>query len=953
MINVFVSYGHHMTDKVALRLVENLRALGEFDVFLDVDCLERDDWEQQITAGIERCDYFLFCVSAKSVNPEGYCLNELSRACELKKPAFPLLFDDSFVPLCITRLQRLFFNRCLNVDGTIIEQTYKPSYEKLLRLLRGKETIGYYNKDISMEDQLQTFDPLEVAHHSLNVLGRKGFFEDFESWLNNESALPIYLLQASPGVGKTAISAAVAARFTAHVAGAHFCIFNNSAKTNPKSIIKSLACQLSFRNTRYAELLGDILKKESTSEADAKRLFEMLILEPCSKCQFDDVQLFVIDALDEAVVHGKNEISEIIVSMQSLLPRWLRFFLTSRPQEDVIGYFHACHKYNLDEKKEENNADIEAFYRKNILGGPLPARSMKLLMEKTHGSFLYASVIVLSIKAGELDPKHVEKFPDGIYSFYTMWFHRIFDDGVPPYEDVRKILSLVTVCLIPPTIDFLCDATGLTEQQVLRDLEAVGSFFYIEGDQVHARHKCIIDWVSNRAHCPSTFLVSKQEGYELLYSYVKKTRANGRGWKRDPYVICDYTRALRHLKNYEELCKVMQDGEYVNACFKSRFYTLYEGFQEYFRNILFLYDQDESYCFDVYDSETFVRIMSIYRMQIYNSGYFLELRSCAFEDYLSQKNSVGSLIGDNIDYEIGVIHFFYISLLFQKAAKRIEALIQKHPLETLDIDRRSEIERMMLLTYRKAVLFDRIEEISVGAIADARTCGNAFEESLDYLTLSKVYCRELKKKECYEAADQAVAILSGKVAEQTDEHNSQMEYHLFLAEDYRVYADAAVWLGNLELAEEMLGKAGSIYALYHVVDRYYPRFLYTSLFFEIVRHGDDERIEELLASVDEALAKSKDKYDKAQFYFLTGLHRYLKSKKDPALLAAVEEPLNQAIALNRGLNVPLELLEAECLMNLLREARGQAVKPLERYNEFTDKWIEYVDGNIRRWREEE
>ena len=120
-----------------------------------------------------------------------------------------------------------------------------------------------------------------------------------------------------------------------------------------------------------------------------------------------------------------------------------------------------------------------------------------------------------------------------------------------------------------------------------------------------------------------------------------------------------------------------------------------------------------------------------------------------------------------------------------------------------------------------------------------------------------------------------------------------------------------------------------------------------------MRHGDDERIEELLASVDEALAKSKDKYDKAQFYFLTGLHRYLKSKKDPALLAAVEEPLNQAIALNRGLNVPLELLEAECLMNLLREARGQAVKPLERYNEFTDKWIEYVDGNIRRWREEE
>ena len=949
MINVFISYGHNDYDHVARRIVEDLRARGDLDVFFDVDCLERDDWEQLITQAIERCDYFVFCVSQKSISRDGYCLNELSRACELKKTCIPLMLDESFVPLSITRLQRIFFNRCCSLDKTIIEEVYEPSLQKLIKIVTGQETLGFYNKDIVIEDQLQTFDPYEIVQNSLDFEGRDAFFKDFEEWLNNPSALPLYLLEAAPGVGKTAMASALATRYTASVAGIHFCVHNNAAKTNPKKIILSLACQLAYRSPDYQETLADILKKEGGGEEGAKRLFEIFIIEPCRIIKFDSAQIFVIDGLDEAVANGKNELAEIIVASQGALPSWLRFLVTSRPEEDVRGYFQACHRYAMEESSAENNADIRRFYDKAFQSYHPDEKSMQLLMEKTHGSFLYASVIVKSVKARELDIHNVESFPNGIYSYYKMWFHRIFDDGRIPYEKVRSILSLLSVVQAPPDVSFLADAASMEEKDAYRYVDALSSFLRVQNGLVRPRHKSIMDWLTTPSICPSEYLVLPNDGYKLLYAYIKKVREAGRGWKTNYYVIHEYSRCLRNLKLYDELCSVMQDSKYLLSCLKSPFYNLYEGLEEYMISLACLYAVDEDYCFDVYDSECFASILGSYRMKIYNAGYFLELRTCGFEDYLSEK--YGSKIGDNIDYEIGVVHFFYISLNFQKASKRLAALVAKHPLDTLDLDQRSEIERMMLLTYRKEALFGQMEEVAPAAIADARASNNAFEESLDYLTMSKVYCRELKKKESFEAAEEAVRILSEQIEAETDESNTQMGDHLFLAEDYRVYADAAIWHGEYDLAANLLGKAQAIYTLYHTVDRYYPRFLYTSLFLEIARHGETKRIEELRTKLEKVLSSSKDKYDKAQFLFLDALYYFLEGKNNPESLQKVEPRLKQAIAFDKDISVPLEALEAKCLMNLYDEACDRPARFNDKHNEYTDVWIAYVEQKIREWRQ--
>ena len=66
----------------------------------------------------------------------------------------------------------------------------------------------------------------------------------------------------------------------------------------------------------------------------------------------------------------------------------------------------------------------------------------------------------------------------------------------------------------------------------------------------------------------------------------------------------------------------------------------------------------------------------------------------------------------------------------------------------------------------------------------------------------------------------------------------------------------------------------------------------------------------------------------------------------------MESPLGKAVDLNRGLNVPLERLEAECLYNLFDEAQGVDRRYDSRHNEYTDVWIDYVQTLFRKWRDE-
>jgi len=935
--NVFLSYGHNNFDNIAKAIEKDLIETNDFDVFFDLNCLDKGDWEALITAAIERCDFFVFFVSEKSISPTGYCLNELSRACELKKEIIPIVLDNSYVPLSITRLQRLFLSSALTADGEIINGVYSPVLERLLRILRREENLGFYNRDFDIANNLRVFNPYEIMAHVRHFAGREHIFYDFEKWVNDPHSLPVYLLEAAPGIGKSAICSMLTVVFPENVAAIHFCSFSNSEKNNVKNVIKNLACQLSYRNTDFLKNVTDSLKNApSFDELDAKRIFEILILEPSSKTHFDKPQVLIVDALDEAVVSGRNDIAELILSYRDRLPQNIRFFCTTRPRNDVTIYFSGCHRLSIEEFGETNTKDLIKFYKDAF--PDVDEQTLNVLLKKAHGSFLYAKTIIKGVLSGDLKLSDAEKFPDGIYSYYALWFDRIFTDGHVNYEDARKVLSLILVCSTAPTIDFLSEATGLDDVALKKITDALSDFFPVSDERVTPRHKSVADWLLNPDDCPARYRISKNAAYKILLEYIVAKRSGGRRWKRDIYVIKDYSVTLRALKKYDQLYELLIDEEYQHACVESAFFTLYEALIEYVSNLYFLYEEDEDYAFDVYESKCFIDVFSKYRMKIYNSGLFIQLKKCGFADYLKENDDKDF----GLEFELGELHFYYISLSYPQAAEQIKRIIKNHPPELMDVNPRSELKRMMMLVYRKLVEFGKLEEIGNSTIADARDADNKFEESLAYLTLSKVFCRELRKKECYDACDMAVKILSEKVEEDED-ISTKIGDHLFLAEDLRVYADACIWLKDYDKAKDLLKRAEAIYVGYNQYDRYYPRFLYTSLFYNISAKDDLAEAENLIAQVKTLLEKTNDDYDKAQLSLLTALMLLKRAHGDAQIISDAKSYAVDAVNKNKKLAVPLERLEAQTLYNIAAQMLGEEKKYADRFNQYTDVWIDYVE----------
>jgi len=166
---------------------------------------------------------------------------------------------------------------------------------------------------------------------------------------------------------------------------------------------------------------------------------------------------------------------------------------------------------------------------------------------------------------------------------------------------------------------------------------------------------------------------------------------------------------------------------------------------------------------------------------------------------------------------------------------------------------------------------------------------------------------------------------------------------LFLAEDYRVFAYGYIWQGEYEAAEEKLLLAEEIYRDNgNMVDRYYVRFKYTSLFLRIMK--GESVLEELKNLITEV---ASSKYDKGQVHFLTALDIFLCHKDDEALM---QEGLRQAKSgsdIYDMIDSYLEKAECDLLVKYFSDALAKRAVIDSEDNEYIDAWVDYIDGVLR------
>ena len=260
-----------------------------------------------------------------------------------------------------------------------------------------------------------------------------------------------------------------------------------------------------------------------------------------------------------------------------------------------------------------------------------------------------------------------------------------------------------------------------------------------------------------------------------------------------------------------------------------------------------LHQNKPEFCVKLLSNPTFIKIFSENRRLLYNSGMFFILKKIGLSVALRADATNWGIEG-----EIGKVFYYYIVEDFNKAIKKAKTLLASEEIKT-DYVLQSELYNVKGLSERKLVLFDDALESFENCIAAVENVEEEhransdmeFELSLAHLIKGKIYLAMLDFTNCNKNCKRAIKILSRKIDEMPDSDKKTSNI-LFLAEDYRVFADAYIWQKEYEYAQEMLQECENIYQANNgSVDRYFIRYKYTSLLLRIMQRDSFGVVDDL------------------------------------------------------------------------------------------------------------
>jgi hypothetical protein len=169
---------------------------------------------------------------------------------------------------------------------------------------------------------------------------RQWLLNDFDTWFCDSHESRAYVLLGDAAVGKSVMAAVIAqrAKNDGNMAAAYFCRHYDGTRRDPRYLLGTVAYQLRNCNSQYDKVVGGeagIQSMLANAKLGVHELFTKLLEEPLSKCSSCKRKLVVIDALDEAEYWSREDFLDLIMNRFPLLPNWLVFFITSRPEDTV------------------------------------------------------------------------------------------------------------------------------------------------------------------------------------------------------------------------------------------------------------------------------------------------------------------------------------------------------------------------------------------------------------------------------------------------------------------------------------------------------------------------------------------------------------------------------------------------------------------------------------------
>lgn len=524
-LRIFISYGRDEYAGVAEKLKGDLEARGHA-VWFDKDRLkEGGDWERYIEEGLNwvasdiTTGRVVFIMTPHSTRrPDGYCLNEIAKAVMNNVSVVPIMVLFCEPPLSICRVQWLDMRDCIPLDKC--EGIYASKFDRLITALEaGKlDFEGVQNRLLTVLKPIEF--SADIVKHMLAFTGRRWIFQEIDNWFSSASGSRIFWILGAPGVGKSAISAWLRDN-RREISAFHFCACSSMEKGDPAKLVASIAYQLSTQLPDYQTRLAGLNLEWIMSEyKDALTLFDILVVQPLlSIPKPDRTVTILIDALDEASKDGRNDLASFISSEFSKTPDWLKLFITSRPDPEIMGPLQGLRPYVFDTSTEHNILDIRDYLKEKLRRYANADYDISIIVEeillRSEGLFLYAERVCEDLHNGNLSVDHLSDFPRGLGGVYDRYFRRQFADITYYRERIRPLLGVIMAAVEPLEMELLSAVYGWDDEAFNDIILSLGSLFTKSNGRMQAYHRSLIDWLGDKDKA-FHYYVSVKEGHRKL-----------------------------------------------------------------------------------------------------------------------------------------------------------------------------------------------------------------------------------------------------------------------------------------------------------------------------------------------------------------------------------------------------------------------------------------------------
>ncbi len=363
---------------------------------------------------------------------------------------------------------------------------------------------------------------------------RQWLFDKLSSWFRDEES-SVMILTAGPGVGKSVLSAKVCELYEqrGHLAAYHFCDFRTSDYRDPDRILESLASQMCDNVEGFRDKLTEVFHRKHSRDS-LSDAFRVLLNDPLHALNRHEPMLIVVDALDESKTAIKSEFLDLISSEFSQLPKWIKIFISSRPELQVRKKLEHLNPLEILPDGHQHKRDLRLYILcrlRNVIEYDICS-----LMENCQGSFLYAYYLVneLNQKHSETKPNINDYIPKGISGFYEKQFVRLktdlqrykLDTGVSIF---KSFLNVVAASREPLPFKILFTCMGLSgEAFELRQtiIAIMSEILPVYDDCLTVYHKSLWDWLTLNGFEEHAYAADVTDGNNRLWRACENVYRN-------------------------------------------------------------------------------------------------------------------------------------------------------------------------------------------------------------------------------------------------------------------------------------------------------------------------------------------------------------------------------------------------------------------------------------------